>query len=107
VLATLRHALRHLLPAPYALSPHKAPAKRRFGWYPTNIRMALLSMQVIAEPKIGHTIEKHFVLHDEEEEEGSGDPNDPHAHLHGQARKLQRGIPLDRLTTYLRMRQKR
>jgi hypothetical protein len=97
----LRHLLQHLLRAPHTATPSAPPRKRRFGWYPTNIRMAFLTMQCIAEPKIGHTIEKHFVEQDEEDDDGGTGPEDPTAHLHRQARKLQRGIPVDRLTTHL------
>jgi hypothetical protein len=77
------------------------PRKRRFGWYPTNLSIAFLSMQIIAEPKIGHTIEQYFVMQDEEEDDNSGDPNDPIAHLHRQAKLIRNGIPIDRLTARL------
>jgi hypothetical protein len=93
--------LSQILPADLASAILNRPRKRRFGWYPTNLRMAILSMQVIAEPKIGHTIEKHFVEHDEEEDEDSGDNIDPRAHFHRQTKKIQRGIFVDRLTTRL------
>jgi hypothetical protein len=61
--------------------------------------MALLTLQIIAEPKIGHIIEQHLVQHDEEDD--SGAPDDPIAHLHRQARQIQRGNPPDRLTARL------
>jgi hypothetical protein len=96
----LSRLLRCLLRARTADVP-SLPRKRRFGWYPTNVRMAFLTLQFIAEPKIGHTIEKHFVEHDEAEDEGSGDPEGDLAHLHRQVRKIRRGLPVDRITIRL------
>jgi hypothetical protein len=98
---SLIHLLRHLRSARSTSTVPSIPRKRRFGWYPTNLRMAFLNLQFIAEPKIGHTIEKHFVEQDEQDDEGSGDPKDPTSHILRQAKKLQRGIPLERLTARL------
>jgi len=75
------------------------PRKRRFGWYPTNLRMAFLTLQVMAEPTIGHTIEQHLVQHDEDDD--PADPKDPIAHLHRQAKQIRNGNPPDRLTALL------
>jgi len=95
----LAKRLRSLLPAPLAASLAKRPRKHRFGWYPTNLSMAFLTLQIIAEPKIGHIIEQHLVQHDEDDD--SGDPNAPLAHLHRQAKLIRQGIPIDRLTARL------
>jgi hypothetical protein len=99
VLFLLSKLLRNFLPATLLSALSSPPRKRRFGWYPTNLRMAFLTLQVMAEPTIGHTIEQHLVQHDEEDD--SCGPDDPVAHLLRQARQIRRGNPPERLTARL------
>ena len=101
MLFLLSKLLRNFLPATLLSALSSPPRKRRFGWYPTNVRMAFLSMQVLAEPKIGHTIEQHFIHQDEQDDDDSCDPKDPIAHLHRQARQIRNGNPPNPLTAIL------
>jgi hypothetical protein len=78
------------------------PRKKRFGFYPSSIALgnALLMLQTLTQPSVGHVIEQQ--MDEKSEDDDSGDPNDPLEHLHRQAERIRRGDPADRLTTWLR-----
>ena len=70
---------------------------KRYG--STLVALGFLGLQIVFDPKIGHEIEER--LTEPAEEEDSGSPDDPVAHLHRQAKQIHRGIPPERITTYL------
>jgi|UPI00047DE45B hypothetical protein len=71
------------------------------GFYPRGAALgnALHQLQAIAEPQTKYVIEEK--LDEEGEEDYDGGPDDPVRHLHRQAKKIRRGEPLERLTTFL------
>jgi hypothetical protein len=68
------------------------------GFYPTSTSMgnALQQLQATMEPQMKYVLEEK--LDEEADEDDSGGPDDPTRHLLRQARKLQRGEKLERLT---------
>jgi hypothetical protein len=60
---------------------------------------ALHQLQTIAEPQIQYVIEEK--LDEESEDDDSCGADDPVRHLHRQAQKIRRGLPIDRLTTLI------
>jgi hypothetical protein len=80
---------------------NKSRGKRHLGFYPNTAALgnALQLLQSLTEPHIEHILEQK--LAEPAEDEGSGGPDDPIAHLHRQARKIREGIPPDRVTARL------
>ncbi len=64
---------------------------RRIGFFPSGAALgnALQVLQVFAQPHVRHQVTQH--LEEETEEDDEGGPEDPVAHLLGQAKKIQRG----------------
>ena len=80
----------------------KPQTKRRFfkRHGATLVVMGLLGFQLgYFDPKIGSVIE--VSLSEPAEDEDSGGPDNPLAHLHRQAKQIRRGTPPERITTYL------
>lgn len=74
--------------------------RRRFKRYgSTLVALGFLGLQIVFDPKIGHEIEE--CLTEPAEEEDSGSPDDPVAHLHRQAKQIRRGDPPEHITAYL------
>ncbi len=65
---------------------------RRIGFFPTGASLgnALQVLQVFAQPHVRHQVMQQ--LEEKTEEDDEGGPEDPVAHLLGQARKIQRGM---------------
>jgi hypothetical protein len=84
----------------------KRSGKKRWGYYPSaaTIGNALQTLQALTRPSVKHVIEQK--LDDAAQDDESGGPDDPVAHLHHQARLIRRGNPPDRLTTKLRPHKK-
>jgi hypothetical protein len=80
----------------------KPQTKRRFfkRYGSTLVVMGILGFQLgYFDPKIDSVIE--VSLSEPAEEEDSGGPDNPLAHLHRQAKQIRRGMPPERITTYL------
>jgi hypothetical protein len=77
----------------------KRLGKSNWGYFPTSAAMgnALQQLSTMAQPQVEHVLEEKLA-EDEQDDEESG-PLDPVAHLQKQARKIQRGEKLGRLTT--------
>ena len=77
----------------------KHRGKKRWGYYPSaaTIGNALQILEVFTRPSVKHVIEEKF--DDSAQDDESGGPDDPIAHLHHQARMIRSGNPPDRLTT--------
>ena len=75
------------------------------GFYPRGAMLgnALHQLQTIVEPQMKYVIEEK--LNEDIDEDGEGGPDDPTKHLHRQARRIQRGDRLKRLTTFLPRRE--
>ena len=80
----------------------KRKGKSNWGFYPSSASMgnALQQLSVIAQPRAAYVLEEK--TKDDVEEDDEGGPEDPTAHLHWQAVKIQRGEKIDRLTAKLR-----
>ena len=74
--------------------------RRRFRRYgSTLVALGFLGLQIVFDPKIGRAIEER--LAEPAEDEDSGALDGAVAHLHRQAKQIRRGIPPERITTYL------
>ena len=75
--------------------------RRRFRRYGAKlVVLGFLGFQLgYFDPKIGYVIEES--LSEPAEDEDSGGPEDPLAHLHRQAKQIRKGTPPERITTYL------
>jgi len=78
--------------------------RTRRGFRPSTAMMgnALHQLQAIAQPQMEHVIEEK--LKEDAEDDEAGGPDNPVRHLHCQARKIRRGEPIDRITTFLKER---
>jgi hypothetical protein len=76
--------------------------RRGRGFCPTEAMLgnALHQLQTIAEPQIQYVIEEK--LDEELEDDDSCGADDPVRHLHRQAQKIRRGLPIDHLTTFIK-----
>ncbi|MBW4037483.1 MAG: hypothetical protein HIU91_01170 [Acidobacteria bacterium] len=80
---------------------NKRKGKRHLGFYPNTAALgnALQVLQSLTAPSIEYTLEQK--LDEPAEDEDSGGPDDPTAHLHRQANRIRRGNPPDRMTARL------
>ena len=80
---------------------NKALGKRRLGFYPNAAALgnALQILQTLAQPHVEHIVEEK--LAEPAEDEDSGGPDDPTAHLLRQAQHIREGKPPKRLTALL------
>jgi hypothetical protein len=79
----------------------KKTGKSKLGFYPTGASMgnALQVLQEIVHPHVKYVIEEK--LDEDEDEDDETGPKDPTAHLMRQAKRIQRGETIDRITVFL------
>lgn len=80
---------------------NKARGKRRLGYYPNAATLgnALQVLQILTAPHTEYVLEQK--LAEPAEDEDSGGPDDPTAHLHRQARRIREGRPPEPMTALL------
>jgi hypothetical protein len=80
---------------------NKARGKRHLGFYPNAATLgnALQILQALSEPHTEQILEQK--LAEPAEDEDSGGPDDPTAHLHRQAQQIREGTPPERITALL------
>jgi hypothetical protein len=87
----------------YRWRRRKRQGKSNWGFYPSSASLgnALQELSVMAQPLVEHVLEEK--LNEDTEDDSEGGPENPVAHLHGQAAKIRRGEKLDRLTARRRL----
>jgi hypothetical protein len=80
---------------------NRSRGKRHLGFYPNAAALgnALQILQSFAEPRTEYILEQK--LDERAEDEDSGGPDDPVAHLHRQAKQIREGNPPKRITARL------
>jgi hypothetical protein len=80
---------------------NKSQRKRHLGFYPNTAALgnAFQILQALTQPHVEHILEQK--LAEPADDEDSGGPDDPTAHLHRQAQQIREGIPPDRITAHL------
>jgi len=80
---------------------NRARGKRRLGFYPSAATLgnALQILQCLTQPHTEQILEQKLAEPAEDDE--SGGPDDPTAHLLHQARKIREGTPPERITALL------
>jgi len=80
---------------------NKASGKHRLGFYPNAATLgnALQVLQILTAPHTEYILEQK--LAEPAEDEDSGGPDDPTAHLHRQAQLIRDGTPPERMTALL------
>jgi hypothetical protein len=79
--------------------------RKRWGYYPSGAALgnALQTLQVLVQSSARYALAEK--LEEPAEDDESGGPDDPIAHLHKQARMIRRGEPPERLTAKLTVRE--
>ena len=80
---------------------NKVSGRRPFGFYPNAATLgnALQVLQIFTAPHTEYILEQK--LAEPAEDEDSGGPDDPTAHLHRQAQRIREGNPPERITALL------
>jgi hypothetical protein len=79
----------------------KAANPNHRGFYPSApaLSLALISLQTLAQPDLNHALEQR--QSEAEDQDESGDPDDPAAELNRQLKRIRNGQPVDILKVSL------